>query len=113
MKKLDTANSLITYFLSAYTKKTGSKAIVNRAKMKFSVTEILQDWSQSEVREFIDYYVKTETKPDLADFCRRYDEIIRDMRIEQEDKKDRIRLMNETKNAVIKFREQFGNAKRD
>lgn len=113
MKKLDIANSLITYFLNGYHSRFGQKAIVNRGKMKYGIAEILQDWSQTEVKGFIDFYLKTEKEPDLSDFCRRYDEIIRDKNLEDSDKKVRKQLLDETKDSVRKFREQFRSAKRD
>lgn len=108
---LDVSNELISHFIKSYTKKLGKKPVVNRGKLKYSIAEILQDWNQTEIKSFLDYYVKTETEPDLVDFCRRYDEIIRDKEIEQNDAKARKQLMSETKKAVLEFREKYKDAK--
>lgn len=107
---LDVSNRLITYFATAYTKKLGKKPVLNRGRLKFALAEILLDWNQSEVKSFIDYYVRVAPDPDLADFVKRYDEIIRDKDIEDDDIKVRKQLMNETRQSVLKFREKYKNA---
>lgn len=108
---LDVANDLITYFAKIYLAKFGKKPILNRGKMKFALTDVLQDWNQTEIKGFLDYYVRTESVPDLIDFCRRYDEIIQEKLVEEADAKVRNELMNETKQSVLRFREQFKGAK--
>lgn len=108
---LDVANDLITYFAKAYTAKLNKKPVINRGKMKFAMADVLQDWNQTEIKSFLDYYVRTESEPDLIDFCRRYDEIIHDKMVEENDAKIRRELMNETKRSVQKFREQYKGAK--
>lgn len=108
---LDVANDLITYFIKIYGAKLGKKPILNRGKLKFGIAEILQDWNQTQIKSFLDYYVKTESQPDLTDFCRRYDEIIQDKNVEEDDAKTRRDLMNETKRSVQKFREMYKGAK--
>jgi len=107
---LDIANDLITYFSKSYVLKMGKKPILNRGKMKYGLAEILQDWNQTEIKEFIDYYVKSTSDPDLTDFCRRYDEIISDKQIEENDTKERKRLMSETQRSVREFREKYKSA---
>jgi len=113
MKKnpLDVANDLITYFVKIYGAKFSIKPVINRGKLKFAMTDVMQDWSQSEIKSFLDYYVATEKQPDLMDFCRRYDEIIKDKMIEENDAQERKQLMSETRNSVLKFRERFKGAK--
>lgn len=108
---LDIANGLITYFNKLFTDKFDEKPILNRGKIKFALAEILQDWKQSELKSFIEYYVRTSSQPDLSDFCRRYDEIIQDKKIEELDATDRKQLMSETKKSVLRFREQYKGAK--
>jgi hypothetical protein len=107
---LDTSNKLITYFITAYTKKLGKKPVLNRGRLKFAIAEILLDWNQTEVKSFIDYYVRVAPEPDLSDFIKRYDEIIRDKDVEDNDIKVRKQLMNETRQSVLKFRETFKSA---
>lgn len=107
---LDVANDLITYFAKAYTAKLKKKPVINRGKMKFAMADVLQDWNQTEIKTFLDYYVRTEAEPDLTDFCRRYDEIINDKMVEENDAKVRKELMDETKRSVLKFREQYKGA---
>lgn len=104
---LDIANEIITYFIKIYSHKMNTKPIVNRGKLKFSIAEVLQDWNQKEIRSFIDYYVRTESQPDLVDFCRRYDEIIQNKLLDERDSEDRKQLMNETKASVLRFRELY------
>lgn len=113
MKKnpLDTANDLITHFISVYKRKFSKKPVVNRGKLKYGLAEVLQDWTEAQVKEFIEYYVKSNSDPDLADFYRRYDEIIKDKEIEEKDAEERKQLLNETQKSVIKFRETYKNAK--
>lgn len=113
MKKnpLDVANELISYFIQLVQTKTGKRSVVNRGKMKYSIAEILHDWSVKEVKEFLEYYVRTETLPDLADFYNRYDKIIQEMQVETTDARDRKNLMTETQEAVRKFRETYKGAK--
>jgi len=108
---LDIANDMITHFVKAYSKKFGEKPIVNRGKMKYALAEILQDWSQTEIKDLLVYYINTDIKPDLSDFCRRYDEIIRDKRLEVEDQRVRKQLLNETQRSVLEFREKYKGAK--
>lgn len=108
---LDVANDMISHFIKLYSEKFKEKPIVNRGKMKYAMAEILQDWTQVEIKDLIAYYVNTEMSPDLNDFCRRYDEIIKEKRIESNDKKVRKQLLNETRESVLKFRETFKGAK--
>lgn len=108
---LDVANDMITHFIKAYNSKFKEKPIVNRGKMKYAIAEILQDWSQTEVKDLLNYYVSTDIKPDLSDFCRRYDEIIREKRLEADDQAVRKQLLNETKKSVLEFREKYKGAK--
>jgi hypothetical protein len=108
---LDVANDLITYFSKSYTQKIGNKPILNRGKMKYAMAEILQDWNQTEIKSFIDFYIRTSSDPDLSDFCKRYDEIIHDKEIEENDLKQRKQLMSETQKSVIEFREKYKGAK--
>jgi hypothetical protein len=108
---LDVANDLITYYSKIYFAKFGKRPILNRGKMKFALTDVLQDWNQTEVKQFLEYYIKTESNPDLIDFCRRYDEIIQEKVVEENDAKTRKELMSETKQSVLRFREQFKGAK--
>lgn len=108
---LDVANDMITHFIKAYNGRFHEKPIVNRGKMKYALAEILQDWSQTEIKDLLTYYVSTETTPDLTDFCRRYDEIIRDKRLEAQDQKIRKQLLDETRRSVLEFREKYKGAK--
>lgn len=108
---LDVANDMITHFVKVYNGKFKEKPIVNRGKMKYAIAEILQDWTQAEIKELLTYYVNTESHPDLSDFCRRYDEIIREKRVEANDQKIRKQLLNETRESVLKFRENYKGAK--
>lgn len=108
---LEAANNLITYFIKLVVNKTQMKPIINRGKMKFALAEILEDWKAEEVKNFIEYYIKTDSQPDLVDFCKRYDEIIRDKKIEEQDSKIRKELMQQTQASVMRFREQYKGAK--
>jgi hypothetical protein len=108
---LDVANDMITHFVKLYNGRFKEKPIVNRGKMKYAMAEILQDWTQAEIKDLLTYYVDTETAPDLSDFCKRYDEIIREKRIEANDRKIRKQLLNETRKSVLEFREKYKGAK--
>lgn len=108
---LDVANDMITHFVKAYNGKFKEKPIVNRGKMKYAIAEILQDWTQAEIKDLLTYYVNTESHPDLNDFCKRYDEIIREKRVEANDQKIRKQLLNETRQSVLEFREKYKGAK--
>lgn len=110
-KPLDVADDLVSHFSRIYFLKLKKRPIHNRSKMKFSLLDILKDWSEQEVQSFLDYYVSTEKQPDLADFCKRYDQIIQDKQLEESDMKDRRKLMDETRQAVLKFREHYKGAK--
>lgn len=104
----DVANGLITYFSNIYKVRFNERPIVNRSKHKYGLADVLQDWSQKDVKSFLDYYVRTEAQPDLSDFCRRYDDIIRDKKLEDDDAVHRKQLMSETQKRVQEFRERFG-----
>ena len=108
---LDVANEMITHFVKAYSGRFKEKPIVNRGKMKYAIAEILQDWTQTEIKDLLTYYVSTEARPDLNDFCKRYDEIIRERRVEAADQKVRKQLLNETRRSVLEFREKYKGAK--
>lgn len=108
---LDISNDLITYFMKLYKEKYQTKTVINRGKLKFALADILQDWSQADVKSFIAYYIKTDSNADLSDFCRRYDEIIKDKALEEHDAKERRQLMSETQKSVKEFREKYKGAK--
>lgn len=108
---LDVANGLITYFIKIYEARFSKKPVLNRGKLKFALSDVLQDWNQTEIKSFLDYFVATEASPDLLDFCRRYDEIIHEKMLEENDAKVRKELMSETKQSVLRFREQYKGAK--
>lgn len=110
---LDVANDLITYFVKIYGAKFENKPVINRGKLKFAMADVLQDWKSTEIKSFLDYYVATERQPDLMDFCRRYDEIIQEKMLEDNDAKERKQLLSDTKKSVMKFRESYNGAKRD
>lgn len=107
---LDIANGLITYFIKIYEARFDTKPVLNRGKLKFALSDVLQDWNQTEIKSFLDYYVATEATPDLLDFCRRYDEIIHEKKIEEKDAKIRRELMSETRQSVLRFRERYKGA---
>ncbi len=112
-KLLDIADDLVTYFSRLYFLKLKRKPVINRSKLKFALLDILKDWTQKEIESFLDYYVSTERQPDLTDFCKRYDQIIQDKQLEENDAKDRKKLMDETRQSVLKFREQYKSAERN
>lgn len=106
---LDVANSLVTYFVTAYKEGYGKMPDINRTRHKFGIKEILQDYNATQIKGFLDYYLSTAKNPDLDDFVRNYDQVIRDMKLEETDRVERAQLRAQTGNSVAEFRKRFGN----
>lgn len=101
------ANSIIDYFKEKATEH-GFEIVFNRNKSKYQVAEILNDISENNVRKMVDYYYSITTEPSLTEFCFEYDQIHKDMVVDELDEINRRNLMEETRKRVQEFREQYG-----
>lgn len=68
-------HALTTYFITAYTEKVGRKPAVNRNKARWGFESLLMDYSPSDARELIDYYLEHYVDPTIDSFLYTYEKI--------------------------------------
>jgi uncharacterized protein affecting Mg2+/Co2+ transport len=71
---------------------------------------MLKDFSTAEIKEIIDFYLKTDKDPSLYRLVYEYDEVVEAMEKEAADLEARKALLAETQKRVQEFRERYGNA---
>lgn len=68
-------HALTTYFITAYTEKMGRKPAVNRNKARWQAESVLMDYSASDARELLDYYLEHYENPSLEWFMFNYEKV--------------------------------------
>ena len=68
-------HALTTYFMTAVENATGYKPAVNRNKARWGFDSVLMDYSPSQARELIDYYVKHYERPTIEWFLFNYEKV--------------------------------------
>jgi hypothetical protein len=106
--KLDTAGTLLDYFKKKVKAAKDIDLVFNRNKIKYSVAEILNDFTPQDVKDMIDYYVRVYNNPNVSEFCYEYDSIFVEMKADAEDEIARRATAEETRRRVEEFRQQYG-----
>jgi hypothetical protein len=108
------AHAIISYYQTKYKEKFNRKPVVNRNKLQYLILNALRDLSMKELKELIDFYIRTDRSPSLLHFCYEYDEVLDKMNEEVKDLEKRKALLQQTQKNVMEFRRQYGNdAQRD
>jgi hypothetical protein len=107
MSEATKAHSIISYYQTQYKSMYGKSAIVNRNKAQYSVINILKDLSVSQIKQLIDFYLKTDKYPNFISFCYEYDEVLIKMNEELDDLEIRRHLLDNTKKTVDEFRKRY------
>jgi hypothetical protein len=108
--EIQTAHAIISYFQKVFKQKFDTTPVVNRNKVVNLIINILKDLSVKEVKELIDFYVKTDKNPRLIYFCYEYDEVQIAMESEHKDLDKRKALIKQTQKNVEEFRRRYGQS---
>lgn len=68
-------HALTTYFKTKYNEAQGREPVVSRNKARWWFEAILMDYSASQARELIDYYIEHYQVPELEWFAYNYDKV--------------------------------------
>lgn len=68
-------HALTTYFINQYGEKLGKSASVNRNKARWGFESVLMDYTPSQARELIDYYLEHYETPSVEWFLFNYEKV--------------------------------------
>lgn len=68
-------HALTTYYIGKYESVHERRPVVNRNKAKAGAYGLLMDYTPSQARELVDYYVDHWDKPDLQWFLYNYEQV--------------------------------------
>lgn len=68
-------HALTTYYMTAYAEKVGRPASVNRNKSRWGFESILMDYTPTQARELIDYYLDHWETPTVEWFLFNYEKV--------------------------------------
>jgi hypothetical protein len=102
-------HEVINFFNRQFQAKNNRKCLTNRNKVRYLISNMLQDISLEKTKDLIRYYIETDKDPTLQKFCFEYDEIDEQKEASDCDKIRRISLLAETKKSVVEFRERYKN----
>lgn len=68
-------HALTTYFISKYEEVVGTRPVVNRNKSKAGAYGLLMDYTPSQARELVDYYIEHWDSPSIQWFWYNYDAV--------------------------------------
>lgn len=80
-------HALTTYYVSKYTDTFGYAPVVNRNKARYGFEGLLMDFSPTESREIVDYYIDHYANPAIDWFIYNYEKVVvakREREAEQE-----------------------------
>lgn len=109
-------NTLTSYYMKVYAEKHRRARPVNRNTARWSWANMLEDMTVDEVKELIDYYMKTEGPHNnqLPWFFNHYDELIKNKEAQEADDEFRARLRETTIRRTEAWRQaRDGNAGSD
>lgn len=101
-------HTLINYYLKEYEKKKGLKPPVNRNTARWSFANILEDFTVSEVKELIDYYmhINASHNNSLPWFFNHYEQLAVSKEERDADIVARRKLREETKRRTEEWRKK-------
>lgn len=105
MASAQQAHTLTTYYMKKYEERYGEKPIVNRNSARWSWDNMMQDMTPVEIKELLDYYFASNSVKahDLSNFFYNYDKILLSKKQYEEDRVDRKRMMQETKERTERY----------
>lgn len=68
-------HALTTYFITAVSESTGTRPAVNRNKARWGFESVLMDYTPTEARELIDYYIEHYDRPSVEWFLFNYEKV--------------------------------------
>lgn len=99
-------HALITYYKGAAEAQVGKRVTINRNASSYAFKSILMDYSPSEARELIDYYVK-HYEPDLQWFTYNYEKVDDAMREAAQEDEMRAKIRKETAQRLEEWRNRW------
>lgn len=95
-------HAMTTYFMNAYREAMGSEPVVNRNKAKMGWAGLLIDFTPTQAKELVDYYLKHYEKPKIDWFLYNYEKIVEE---KQEHEKNESRIAQRRKETQKKLEE--------
>jgi len=100
-----------TYFVKKFEEVNGWQPVVNRNKARWGFEAILMDFSPTETRQFIDYYLKYYTKLSIDWFLFNYDKVIESYREHEKNEKIVAQRREETAQRLEEWRNRWQTKK--
>lgn len=79
-------HALTTYFATAHTEVVGHKPSINRNKARWGFESVLMDYTPTEARQLIDYYLEHYQTPTIDWFMFNYEKVDEAMQEYEENK---------------------------
>lgn len=102
------AEALIKYYKDQYKARYGRDQVIPRSKVKYPLKDALKDFSLTELKKLIDFYLRTEKRPTITSFAYEYAEISEEYEFQKAQAYERNQLRRQTEESVREFRERYG-----
>jgi len=100
-------HALTTYFMQQYAEKVGRSASVNRNKSRWGFESILMDYTPTQARELIDYYLGHYENPSIEWFLFNYEKVESAMQEHNENELIAAKRRNETQRRLEEWRNRW------
>jgi len=100
-------HALITYFINAYEQETGRKSPVSRNKVRYWFESILMDYTSTEAKAFIDYYLEHYPNPSVEWFAFNYEKVVMAKEEHEENEAVAIKRRKVTEQRLKEWRERW------
>ena len=99
-------HALTTYFVGKVKEDSGKAPVVNRNKARWGFESVLMDFSPSDARELIDFYVAHWERPSIEWFLFNYDKVCVAREEHEEDARRRAERRRITQERVERWRQR-------
>lgn len=100
-------HALITYFIKGYEQKTGKKSPVSRNKVRYWFESILMDFTPTESKQLVDYYLQYYPEPSVEWFAFNYDKVAQAKDEHDENEAVALKRRQETEQRLKDWRERW------
>lgn len=100
-------HAMTTYFVNQYSDITGQRAVVNRNKARWGFEAVLMDYSATETKRLIDFYLSSESSPTLDGFLYNYDKVVVDIKEREDRDKSREARREATQERLERWRNRW------
>lgn len=69
------SHAVITHFINKYTDSVGYAPVLNRAKSRYGIDNMLIDYTPGQAKELIDYYIDHYATPTIDWFIYNYEKV--------------------------------------